>query len=438
MLKKPIRYLLAEDEELLLEERLTITFIAIGVFFSLLGTFFMMTLIPNLVTIITALFLTCFLSVAYYFIRFKRIIKPFILPVILSFYIGISIIWVYGGGINGPNILPGLVILCFSLIVVPLKMRFPIVLLFIADFISIHLIQYYRPDLIINYTSEKNRWIDTILTFTYTCFGLYFVISFMHKHYTIEKRKAEFSEIKIQKQNLELQKLNSDKDTFITILAHDLKSPFNSMLGFSELLLMNIRKYDIDKIEEQLVIINETAQITYVLFEDLLLWARTQSGKISYEPEYFNLIEICNEVLGGLLTSANNKEITLSLEVRNHISLLADKNMLKTILRNLITNAIKFTNRLGQVRIIVEESDKYLTFIISDNGIGISPESLVKIWDLTSSISTVGTANERGTGFGLLLCKDFVEKHGGTIWVDSELGKGSQFKFTIPKDLDLN
>lgn len=243
--------------------------------------------------------------------------------------------------------------------------------------------------------------------------------------------KKEAEQI-IYQQNIELIKSNANKDRFVSIIAHDLKSPFNSLLGFSSLLLKNIHTYDITKIEMQVKLMHETINHTYSLLEEILIWARTQLGKIPFEPQKVNFLDICNSTIETLSLSAKNKRIGINYFTAQEINLWADKNMLSAILRNLLSNAIKFTNIGGQINIYAEYDRSNITVIVSDNGVGINPSKLSKLWDFAEVYTTEGTAKEKGTGLGLAICKDFVEKHGGTIWVESELGKGSDFKFTIP------
>ena len=231
------------------------------------------------------------------------------------------------------------------------------------------------------------------------------------------------------KQSLQL---NSDKDLFISILAHDLRGPFNALLGLSELLSENIRQYNIDEIENLVNQIKNSAQNTYILLEDILMWVRTQTGKIPFEPQKLSFADICKDILEILQPSANTKNITINYSAIDEINVFADKDMLKTVLRNLISNAIKFTNKNGAININSVENSGNVTISVSDNGIGISQDNLAKLFDISKVLTTKGTAEETGTGLGLLLCKEFVEKHGGKIWVESEYGKGSDFKFTMP------
>lgn len=247
----------------------------------------------------------------------------------------------------------------------------------------------------------------------------------------ITKRKQIEEELKIK--NVELQKLNADKDFFMSMLAHDLKSPFNSILGLLELLIMNLNYYDIDKIRQFILLINDSSVGAYHLLEDILLWAHSQSGKLPFEPGEIDLKHCCKGVIESLKPNADFKNITIRGIETEGINIYADINMLNTILRNLITNAIKFTNRGGIINITAQQNSSDTTIVVSDNGIGISAERIPTLFDISKVHSTKGTDDEKGTGLGILLCKEFVERHGGKIWVESELNKGSLFKFTLPQ-----
>ncbi len=244
-----------------------------------------------------------------------------------------------------------------------------------------------------------------------------------------ERKKAEQA---IKDSETMLKEINNSKDIFMSILAHDLRSPFNSLLGFSNLLLKNLHRYDSQTIENQLTIINKTAQNTFNLLEDLLLWSKSQSGRLPFDPQTIELKIVAQYVIQQLIKQAENKKIKINcLEIEN-IELIADLFMLKTIFRNLITNAIKFTPENGIINVVATKNTDNVLVTVSDNGIGISPENQAKLWVITQQFITKGTADESGTGLGLLLCKEFVEKHKGKIRVESQVGKGSDFKFTIP------
>lgn len=237
---------------------------------------------------------------------------------------------------------------------------------------------------------------------------------------------------KLNAANEEMQKANQDKDKFLKILAHDLKNPMFAISGFSDLLIKNFRKYDESTIEKQLGIINTTTKKTYDLLEELLLWTRSQSGKIPFEPRTFQLKKVCDDVLSLLNESAATKQIEIISEIDAGLELHADVDMLRTILRNLISNAIKFTHENGQIILRADQQDADIIITVSDNGIGMGQEVVSKLWQISEHYTSPGTKGEKGTGLGLMLCKEFVEKHSGRIWVESEVGKGSDFKIALP------
>jgi signal transduction histidine kinase len=245
------------------------------------------------------------------------------------------------------------------------------------------------------------------------------------------KRVLEL-DLVLTQSNKELLKLNTDKDLFLSVLSHDLKSPFNALLGFSKLLLENIYEYDIETIKNHASTINKSAENTYNLLEDLLIWTQSQSGNLPYKPKVWSFNTIYFEILDMLNQNAKEKNITINHYFTEELSIFADNNMLKAVLRNLISNSIKFTNPNGTINIYAKQNPENVTITVSDNGVGIKLEDLRKLFDVSHFKSTIGTNQEKGTGIGLLICKEFIEKHGGKIWVESEVGKGSDFKFTLP------
>jgi signal transduction histidine kinase len=236
----------------------------------------------------------------------------------------------------------------------------------------------------------------------------------------------------INKLNSKLKKANADKDRFISILSHDLKNPFNSMLGFLDLLTNDLHILEKDKIEHFLKFLNEVTRSAYKLLEDLLEWARVQTGSFPFEPVYFPFRDVCQEVSGLLYANAKAKEVKVVCNKKEDIMVYADQEMLKTILRNLVSNAIKFSHHGDEVFITAESGETGVVVCVIDKGVGIDPQKVDKLFVITEIISTKGTSNETGTGLGLILCKEFVEAHGGKIWVESEIGNGSKFSFTLP------
>jgi len=234
------------------------------------------------------------------------------------------------------------------------------------------------------------------------------------------------------KQKQELRALNDTKDKLFSIIAHDLRSPFNGILGFSELLVNNRENLKAVDSEKYIGFINTTAKNTLILLDNLLNWAKAQTGQLIYKPEKTGILPIIQEIITISNSSASVKNITLNYNISKDIEVFADKNMLLVVLRNLISNAIKFTRVGGEINVSVKPEHNQVEITISDNGVGMKEEIREKLFKIATNNSSRGTANEKGSGLGLILCKEFVEKHGGTIWVESEEGKGSDFKFTLP------
>ncbi len=247
----------------------------------------------------------------------------------------------------------------------------------------------------------------------------------------ITKRKRAEEALKASEASL--HEMNATKDKFFSIIAHDLTNPFNAIIGFSNILTEQIREQDYEGIEEYAGIIKDSSQRTLNLLLNLLEWSRSQTGRIAFNPETIDIGELINEVAELLDDAARQKSITISRLNLQDNTVFADKAMIGTILRNLISNAVKFTNPGGEIVISAEQKHDELILIVSDSGVGIKKEAIDKLFRIEASYSTMGTQNEQGTGLGLILCKEFIEKHGGKIWAESEVGKGSRFYFTIPK-----
>ncbi len=255
---------------------------------------------------------------------------------------------------------------------------------------------------------------------------------------TIIKQNIELKELninlerKVELRTQELKDLNATKDKFFSIIAHDLKNPFNTLLGFAELILTNLNKYDKKQIEEFIGIIHRTSKNAYSLLENLLEWSRAQTGRLDMKPEIINIYELIKENFELHNDFASNKDIELINNINKNTKAYADFNMTHTVIRNLLSNAIKYTNRNGKIEINSKIKDKFIEITVSDSGVGIKEENLDKLFRIDVTINTKGTDNEVGTGLGLLICKEFVSKNGGGIWINSTPGKGSDFTFKLP------
>lgn len=235
-----------------------------------------------------------------------------------------------------------------------------------------------------------------------------------------------------RKSRIQLVELNATKDKLFSIIGHDLKNPFGTLINFSEMLIDDYLEMTDEEKITYLHMINEASQTGHEILDNLLQWSKTQSGKLEFAPQYIELSEIVDTNISLLKTSASNKGISIHSTVNGNSRVFADKIMLKTVLRNLIGNAIKFSHSEGTINISSGNKEGFIEVVVSDNGVGMSREEVDKLFNPSIFHSTTGTANEQGTGLGLLLCKEFVEKNGGKIWVESEMGKGSDFKFTVP------
>ena len=247
----------------------------------------------------------------------------------------------------------------------------------------------------------------------------------------ISLRKKAEDELKKSTDNL--VKLNETKDRFISIISHDLRTPFSSILGFTDLLLNDEGLTDEEK-KQYVTFIRESSSSMLSLVNSLLDWTRLQTGRIKFEPEKSSVFKIINKSLNTLKGTAFQKGIKLKSLVPEDVFVFIDEDLILQVFNNLISNAVKFTNRNGNIVISVSPSDtlRFLEFSVKDDGTGIQKEDLDKLFKVDSKFTSEGTAGERGSGLGLSLVKEIIEKHGGRVWVESEYGYGSDFKFTLP------
>ncbi len=238
-------------------------------------------------------------------------------------------------------------------------------------------------------------------------------------------------EVKVQKRTEELRALNATKDKFFSIIAHDLKNPFNALMGFSTLLLNEFEDFSDDEKIDLIKTMNVASDTAYKLLQNLLEWSRSQTGSMKWEPESNSLHEVVYNTVDLLNNAATAKEITIKAIIPP-LNIWVDVNMATTVVRNLMSNALKYTPKGGEIRVYSKKYENEVEVTIEDNGVGIKKEDQEKLFRIDINHSTSGTNNEQGTGLGLILCKEFVEKNGGKIWVESIEGKGSKFKFTFP------
>jgi signal transduction histidine kinase len=229
-----------------------------------------------------------------------------------------------------------------------------------------------------------------------------------------------------------LQDLNTTKDRFFSIIAHDLKTPFTSILAFSDLIAKNTQKFSPAKLEQMALTIRKAAHNAYALLDNLLSWSRLQTGALLPKPEFIDVRQLITEHIELFSSISIIKGITIEMagETAGHVN--SDKQMLSTVLRNLTSNAVKFSHPNCHVLIKAIPNGGDILFSVHDRGTGIPPQLIDRLFKMESSFSTIGTEKEKGSGLGLILCKDFVEKSNGRIWVDSILNSGTTFYFSIP------
>jgi two-component system sensor histidine kinase/response regulator len=237
----------------------------------------------------------------------------------------------------------------------------------------------------------------------------------------------------LAEQNSILQELNATKDKFFSIIAHDLKNPFNVLISLSGMLKDEAKRYTLGEIERYAQRLYQASEQGYTLLENLLEWARSQTGRITFQPEKTHLKTLITDTIRVLESHAKTKQIALLSDIPDDLVGFVDVKMAATVMRNLVSNALKYTASGGTVTIQAHDAGEQITIAVSDTGVGIAQEHLTKLFRIDAHHTTPGTAQEKGTGLGLILCQEFLEQHGGTIKVESEVGNGSCFTITLPK-----
>lgn len=241
-------------------------------------------------------------------------------------------------------------------------------------------------------------------------------------------------ELKLEETVRQLRNLTSEKDILISIIAHDLRNPFNSIIGFSELMSYELEKMNYSKVERYSKIILDSSTKAMELLSNLIMWSQSQSGKMSFSPERLDFGSAVDVTLDLFALIAAQKEITIRKNIPHDLIIFVDRNMLDTILRNLISNAIKFTKLGGEIIISALSTVESLILTIIDDGVGMEKEELDKLFKLETPFTSLGTQNEKGTGLGLVLCKEFAHRHGGKIWAETRKNEGSAFYVSFPHE----
>jgi signal transduction histidine kinase len=256
----------------------------------------------------------------------------------------------------------------------------------------------------------------------------------------IENQNKHLQEVvdKLAESEESLKHLLETKDKLFSIIAHDLRSPFTALVGLTEVLAKQAGELNPEDVSNYGSLVHESASRLLVLIENLLSWSRSQTGNLKLVPQRLNLYELTADVSSVLAVQAQSKNIQIQNNIPNWVVVLADHDTIATVLRNLLSNAIKFTNIGGVVKISIDVHENHIHTKISDTGVGLTPKQKEQLFKFADSFSTKGTNDESGTGLGLIICKEFVQKNGGNIWVDSVENEGTTFTFSLPVNQATN
>lgn len=368
----------------------------------------------------------------------------------LSFFIlsliVFSFLWFYNGGYNGNNIILIFVYFIVIITILPEKFRF-IAFIVYAGLISMLTILHYNfPDLVIHYKSEDLRYVDLLLGYFLYIILAYVIQNTILKNYEAERRNVEGKNDqlnllieKLNTTNLKLEEsvkrvgeLNSAKDRFITILSHDLRSPFQGLIGISRTLQNEYQSHSEEEKKFYIAQINNSLDKLYSFLDQLLAWGKLQKSELKLNLEKNQILELVNNSVDVLNEIVEQKKIIIRIDVDKNLELNVDKEMFLTVLRNLLLNAIKFSNIGGLIELSAAKNNGQAIISIKDYGVGIDKDSMEKLFKVDHIISTSGTGGEQGSGMGLILCNDIIKKHNGSIIVRSEEGSGSTFTIQLP------
>jgi PAS domain S-box-containing protein len=298
------------------------------------------------------------------------------------------------------------------------------------DFIQNPRLENHYIDVVQQKCKDGNYiWVELSAKYRYNIHGDVEIVGVSRN---ISERKI--MEDKLRQSQAQLLELNATKDKFFSIIAHDLRSPFNGFLGLTQIMAENLQNLKMAEVQNISVRMRDSATNLFRLLENLLDWALMQQSLIPFEPSVLELRPIVAESIWMTMEYAKNKDIEISYTIPDNLAVFADRNMLQTVIRNFVSNALKFTPKGGKVSLSAKDlGDKNIEVAVSDTGIGMSQEIIDNLFCIDVRTSKKGTEGEYSSGLGLLLCNEFIGKHDGKIWVESEEGKGSVFYFTIPQ-----
>jgi len=302
-------------------------------------------------------------------------------------------------------------------------------------------IEYTYPEYVIQYSSKEDRQIDIIISIVIAMISTSLAVGiFMeayqtaNKNLTHQKKEIETQTEKLELVNEKLNELNKSKDTILSTISHDVRGPIGNMKSFIDLIIDNKSDYNHAEIMNFISTLGKQSTSVYYTLNNLMLWANNQHNNITFNPKYQSIEPAVKSNIDLLESTANNKNITIRNKIDANISVFFDLILISTVIRNLISNAIKFTPKNGEITIDIEETETNMIISVKDTGIGIPLERIDRIFNESCYETTFGTNAEKGSGLGLKICLEFVKKHKGEIWVKSEVNQGSIFRFSLPKN----
>jgi len=452
---KNIKFITGDPEEFCLQHRiLNATLLAGAMIFLLviitdsILQLYWLTRVLNLISFIL------FISLFFYSRKTKKSKIAEIVAFTFLVVVFTPVMWIVNGGTLGsfqyfiPFFIVGIHVstsLNTKRILIPLLIAIT-VLLIVAE--------YLFPDLVINYHSSFERYTDLLSGFFISLTGIYIFanvyfnqiqeangqlraqnmqLSKSREEVIVQQKRIKIQNLELEEKNYTLEELNRTKDLFLSIISHDLRSPFNSLLGLTEILILNKEKIQNPEMIRLVDSIHESAEQAYKLVLNLLEWSKLQSNRIEYTPVLLNLKRAVTSNIELIKIQAENKGIDISFEEGSEGCYVnADENMVNTIIRNLISNAIKYTRSGGKIAIQCSCTGEWCSVSVKDTGIGIPVDMLKQILNTEERVSTKGTLGEIGTGLGLVLCKEFAQRNNGKIDAQSEVKKGSTFTLILP------
>ncbi len=422
MIKETINYFVVNDERFSLEHRLLLSTLIIGIFMGLVGAISNLLLTTSLIAALVPLMLAIVASILYYFARSKKASRTIAVITAIVGILGISITWIFNGGINGPIFMVAFTFIILGLLIVPNKVKYYIIALFILVNVFILLIQLYRPDIIVNYPTEFSRWLDNLIGMLLSSIFVFLIIRFIHKHYTIEKQRAEES--------------NRLKSAFLANMSHEIRTPMNGILGFTGLL----KEPELSGEEQQkyIQIIEKSGARMLNIINDIVSISKIESGIVDINLSETNINNQLQFVYDFLKLDADNKNLKLSFTCalpEKEAIIKTDSEKFYGILSNLVKNAIKYTDK-GTIEFGYTNKGEEFEFYVKDTGIGIPKERQEAIFERFIQADIVDKMARQGAGLGLAISRAYVEMLNGRTWVESEEAKGSTFFFTIPCNID--